>query len=85
MKQFDIDDKSQTPIQLDATGREIKVGDIVLKAYSSTEIVKAVVIKVCKQVVKLEVISFEAGKRTWSLQSWGSALYILERNEKNNI
>jgi len=86
MKQFDIDaTESKVPRQFDATGREIKAGDIVLKAMSSTEIVKAVVVKVCKVVVKIETIEFSTQKRGWDLQSWGSALYILERDEENNI
>lgn len=86
MKQFDEEVVKEKYFQQDILGRKIEVGDIVLKAVSGTKMDIARVDKVCSTIVKLTIIqSPDVSRKGYSYWSCSSALYILEKNEKNNI
>ena len=98
MTKFDEDSTLKEKLVFrDSGGQIIKVGDEALLALSSTRIALVTVLKVCNTVVKVEhkTDTKPDGCRpddpggywnyNWKSQVWPSALYILKRDEENNI
>lgn len=97
MNKFDFEDKKQRLEHRDSGGQIIKVGDIALYSISSTRMALVNVTKLCPTVIKIHHKANDIPKgfnntdasdrkdRSWDAQVWSSALYILKRDEENNI